>query len=76
MKKIDIINKIAKSESLPKEIYYNGDYGELVKDKSMTNYIMYNKDDLYDMYWLIDYDLKGLNDEIEIKKEKVKVKKR
>lgn len=76
MKKIDIVNKIAKGESLPKEIYYNGDYGELVKDKSMTNYILYNKDDPYDMYWLIDYDLKGLNDEIEIKKEKVKVKKR
>ena len=74
MKKIDLINKIAKSESLPKEIYYNGDYGELVKDKSMTNYIMYNKDDLYDMYWLIDYDLKGLNDEVET--NKVKVKKR
>lgn len=74
MKKIDLINKIAKSEKLPKEIYYNGDYGELVKDKTMTNYIMYNKDDLYDMYWLIDYDLKGLNDEVET--NKVKIKKR
>lgn len=74
MKKIDIINKIANNESLPKEINYNGDYGELVKDKSMTNYIMYNKDDLYDMYWLIDYDLKGLNDEVETNKVKIKKK--
>lgn len=74
MKKIDLINKIANNESLPKEIFYNGDYGELVKDKSMTNYILYNKDDPYDMYWLIDYDLKGLNDEVEINKVKIKKK--
>lgn len=74
MKKIDIINKIANNDRLPKEIYYNGDYGELVKDRTMINYIMYNKDDLYDMYWLIDYDLKGLNDEVETNKVKIKKK--
>ena len=72
MKKIDILNRIAKGKELPKEINYNEDYGELVQYKDFVNYIMYNKDDKYDMYWLIDKDLQGLNDEVEVTKVKVK----
>jgi len=74
MKKIDILNRIAKNKELPKEINYNEDYGELVQYKNFVNYIMYNKDDKYDMYWLIDYDLQGLNDEVEVAKVKKKVR--
>ncbi len=72
MKKIDIINKIAKNKELPKEINYNEDYGELVQYKDFVNYLMQRKGNKYDMYWLIDNDLQGLNDEVEVKKVKVK----
>lgn len=66
MKVIDIINRINNEEELPNEIYYNGDYGELVKDKYMTNYIMYDKNDKFNMYWLINHSLNNLNDEIQV----------
>lgn len=72
MKKIDILNKIAKNKELPKEIIYKDNRGELVQHKDFVNYLIYNKDDKYDMYWLIDNDLQGLNDEVEVKKVKVK----
>lgn len=66
MRIIDIINKINNDEELPNEIYYNGDYGELVKDNVMTNYIMYDKNDKFNMYWLINHRLNNLNDEIQV----------
>lgn len=72
MKIIDILNKIANNEELPSEIYFNGDYGELVNDNFITNYFMYSKNSKYEFYWLINHDLKNLNDEVTIKKQKVK----
>jgi len=72
MKKIDILNNIAKNKELPKEIKYKENYGELVQYKDFVNYLIYNKDDKYDMYWLIDNNLQGLNDEVEVAKVKVK----
>lgn len=74
MQVIDIVNKIAKGEELPKEIYYNGDYGELTEESGMTNYFMYSKNSQFEFYWLIDHRLDNLNDEIEIKKAKEKIK--
>ncbi len=68
------MNKISKGEELPKEIYYNGDYGELAEEKGMTNYFMYKKDSQFEFYWLIDHRLDNLNDEIEIQKGKVNIK--
>lgn len=70
MQVIDIVNKISKGEELPKEIYYNGDYGELIQDEHVTNYFMYKKDSRFEFYWLIDHRLDNLNEEIKIKKEK------
>lgn len=70
MKKIDILNRIARNKELPKEITYKENYGELVQYKDFVNYLIYNKDDKYDMYWLIDNDLQGLNDEVEVEKVK------
>ena len=70
MKIIDIIAKISNGEELPKEIYYNGDYGELIQDEYVTNYFMYSKNSKFEFYWLIDHRLDNLNEEIEIKKEK------
>lgn len=67
MKVIDIINKINNDDELPSAIYYNGDYGELVKDDVLTNYLMYDKNDKFNMYWLINHRLNNLNDEIQIK---------
>lgn len=74
MKKIDIINKIARNKDLPKEITYNDDSGELVKEKDFVNYLMQRKGNKYDMYWLIDNDLQGLNDKVEVVKVKKKVR--
>lgn len=71
MQIIDIINKISKQEELPSELYYNGDYGELVQYEDFINYLFYNKEDKFDMYWLIDHNLNNLNDEVKVlKKEK------
>ena len=67
MQVIDIVNKVANGEELPKEIYYNGDYGELVKDDVLTNYLMYDKNDKFNMYWLINHRLNNLSDKIQIK---------
>jgi len=75
MKVIDIITRISKGEELPKEIYYNGDYGELIQDEYITNYFMYSKNSKFEFYWLINHSLNNLNDEIVIKKNKVKEKK-
>ena len=72
MKKIDILNKIARNKELPKEITYKDNRGELVQHKDFVNYLIYNKDNKYDMYWLIDNNLQGLNDEVEVTKVKVK----
>lgn len=74
MQVIDIVNKIANGEDLPKEIYYNGDYGELIQDKYVTNYFMYSKNSKFEFYWLINHNLNNLNDKVTIKKEKVKIK--
>lgn len=74
MKIIDIITRISNDEELPKEIYYNGDYGELTREGGMTNYFMYKKDSQFEFYWLIDHRLDNLNEEIEIKKEKEMIK--
>lgn len=75
MKIIELLNKIANGEEIPQELYYNGDYGELTNENDFINYIFYNKNDRFDMYWLIDHNLNNLNDEIEIKKEKTRIKK-
>ncbi len=74
MKIIDIITKISNDEELPKEIYYNGDYGELIQDEYVTNYFMYSKNSRFEFYWLIDHRLDNLNEEIEIKRKKEKIK--
>lgn len=74
MQVIDIVNRIAKGEELPKEIYYNGDYGELIQDEYVTNYFMYSKNSKFEFYWLINHNLNNLNDKVTIKKEKVKIK--
>lgn len=74
MQVIDIVNKIANGEELPKEIYYNGDYGELTKENGITNYFMHSKNSIYEFYWLIDHNLNNLNNEVLIKKEKTKIK--
>lgn len=75
MRVIDIITKISKGEELPKEIYYNGDYGELTQESGMTNYFMHKQDSQFEFYWLIDHNLSNLNEEIQAKKGKEKVKK-
>lgn len=75
MKIIDIITKISNDEELPKEIYYNGDYGELIQDEYVTNYFMYSKNSRFEFYWLIDHRLDNLNEEIEIKRKRKKLSK-
>lgn len=74
MKIIDIITRISEGEDLPREIYYNGDYGELTREGGMTNYFMQKQDSAFEFYWLIDHRLDNLNEEIEIIKEKEMIK--
>lgn len=51
MKIIDIITKISRGEELPKELYYNGDYGELTQEGGMTNYFMQSHDSGFEKVW-------------------------
>lgn len=72
IKIIELLNKIAKGEEIPQELYYNGDYGELTNENDFINYLFYNKEDKFDMYWLVDHNLINLDDEVVVGKVKVK----
>lgn len=73
MKIIEILTKIANDEELPEEIYYNGDYGELIQDEYVTNYLMHIKNSRFEFYWLIGHRLDNLNDEVELSKRRIYV---
>lgn len=66
MKVLDLINKIGNEETLPKKIKHRGNIGDLVESNSFINYLVTSKDNCYDMYWLIDHDLKYIDDDIEV----------
>ena len=71
MKVIDLLNKIANGEEVPKKIKWNDDI--LFYDKDSKDYC-YEKDDVYTMFE--DYvTSKILNDEVEIIEEPKKIEK-
>ena len=75
MKIIDLLNKIANGEEVPKKIYYKGDIWYLEQD--FSNRLPYYKNG-YNMDNLLsgeekDYFSQSLNDEVEIIEEEKKV---
>ena len=65
MKVIDLLNKIANNEEVPKFKYYGGTY---IYDKETGMY-------WYQSTWF-DFDIKYLNDEVEIIEEEKKIPKK
>ena len=75
MKIIDLLNKIANGEELPKTIYYKGDNWYLEQD--FSNRLPYYKNG-YNMDNLLtgkekDYFSQSLNDEVEILEEEKEI---
>ena len=73
MKVIDLLNKIANGEEVPKKIIYDGDIWEY--DKLSNDYEMF--DESGDLYLFQEelYVTRALNDEIEIIEEDKKIEK-
>lgn len=72
MKVIDLLNKIANGEELPKTIYYKGGFWHL--EQEFSNRLPYYENE-YNMDNLLsgeekDYFSQSLNDEVEIIEEK------